>query len=262
MNQVVEKEIRERIAIVRLNRPSSYNAIDMDMAKGLAETLIRVSSDNTIKGVVITGAGKAFCSGGDLRWISQQGERYDDTFYRIVGEFNRAIIEIKNMKKPVFAAINGMAAGGGFSLALSCDFRIMESQANLILAYTSRGLSIDGGGTFTLPRIVGISKALEIVAFDRPISSEEALRLGLVNEVVEEGRSVERSVELIKQILNKVSLNSYVICKRLFYESFFNPLELQLEREREEISLASEHPDGKEGIGSFLEKREPVYNKD
>lgn len=254
MEEFVKKEILDNIAIIKLNRPEVYNAINLELSEQLRNTLVELSTDNNTAGVIITGTGKAFCAGGDLKWIAQQGKDYSSTFYKIVSKFNEAIIEIRNMKKPVFAAINGIAAGGGFSLALACDFRIMENQAQFILAYTSRGLSIDGGGTYTLPRIVGIAKALEIIAFDKPISSDEALRLGLVTEIVREGHSVERSVQLIKQIISKVPLHSYWICKKLIYESFYNPLELQLEKERESICWASCQPDGIKGILSFIKK--------
>ena len=255
MEEYVKKEVLDNIAIIKLNRPEVYNSINLGLAEQLKNTLVQLSTDNNTTGVIITGSGKVFCAGGDLKWIAQQGKDYSSTFYKIVSKFNEVIIEIRNMKKPVFAAINGIAAGGGFSLALACDFRIMETQAQFILAYTSRGLSIDGGGTYTLPRIVGIAKALEIIAFDKPISSDEALRLGLVTEVVKEGYSVERSVQLIKQITSKVPLHSYWICKKLIYESFYNPLELQLEKERESICWASRQPDGIKGILSFIEKR-------
>ncbi|RLB09737.1 MAG: enoyl-CoA hydratase/isomerase family protein [Deltaproteobacteria bacterium] len=258
-DNTIKKEVLDKIAIIYLNRPSVYNAINMDLAKELTDSLIQISKEKDIWGVIITGKGEAFCSGGDLKWISKQGKDYYKTFYTIVGQFHRAITEIKNMKKPVVAAINGMAAGGGFSLALACDFRIMESHAQLILAYTSRGLTIDGGGTYFLPRIVGIAKALEIIAFDRPISAQEALNIGLVTEVVQKGDSVKRAIDFIKDIIKKVPLHSYGICKNLIHESFRNPLELQMEKEREAIAFASQQPDGKEGILSFIEKRAPVY---
>ena len=259
MARTIQKEVLDRIAIIRLNRPSVYNAIDMELAKELSDIVLQLSNDKEIWGLVVTGSGEAFCAGGDLKWISKQGEDYYKTFYAIVGQFHRAIIEIRNMKKPVVAAINGMAAGGGFSLALACDFRIIESHARLILAYTSRGLTIDGGGTYFLPKIVGIAKALEIIALDRPISAQEALSMGLVTQVVQKGDSVKKAVEFIKGIIKKVPLHSYGICKNLIHESFINPLELQLEKEREAIAYASQQPDGKEGILSFIEKRAPIY---
>jgi len=262
MSKTIKREIIDDIALIRLNRPSVYNAINMDLAIDLTENLIDISNNSDISGVIITGEGKAFCSGGDLRWISEQGNDYFATFYKVVAQFNRAILEIHRMEKPVFAAVNGLAAGGGFSLALACDFRVMESNAQFILAYTSRGLSIDGGGTYSLPRIIGIAKALEIIAFDEPIGPKDAIRLGLVTEVVSEGNAIHRSLELIHKINEKVPSYSYGLCKRLMYKSFEIPLEFQLEEERYSISWAASQPKGKEGIMAFLEKRQPVYKKD
>ncbi len=261
-NNVIKKYIIGRTAVIRLNRPDSFNAINMDMAVQLANLLRDISKDPYINGLVITGEGKAFCAGGDLKWIINQSDDYYTTFYDIVYQFHKAIIEIHYMKKPVFAAINGLAAGGGLSLALACDFRIIESHAQFILAYTSRGLSIDGGGTYNLPRLVGVAKSMEIMAFDKPINSWDALELGLVTEVVDQGKSLNRSLELIEKITQKIPLHAYSICKQLIYESFGNPLEVQLEKERKAISWCSEHPNGKEGILSFLEKRKPVYKVD
>ena len=261
MYQSIKKEFVDNVIVIKLNRPSLYNAINMEMATELSNIITEVSNDSNIDGVIITGEGNAFCAGGDLKWISEQGNDYYSTFYKIVSQFHKAILEIHYMEKPVFAAINGMAAGGGFSLALACDFRIMEYHAQLILGYTSRGLSIDGGGTYSLPRIVGIAKALEIIAFDNPIDAQDALKLGLITEIVGKGESVKRSLELINQINKKVPPTSYSISKRLIYESFDNPLEVQLEKERRALAWVADQSYGREGIASFLEKREPVYKK-
>ncbi|HEU4746305.1 MAG TPA: enoyl-CoA hydratase/isomerase family protein, partial [Anaerolineales bacterium] len=159
-----------KILEVTLNRPDAYNALNLDMMNILAEALSLGARDESIQGVLITGTGKAFCSGGDLKWISQQEEEAGTVLYRLAPQFHLSILEIRRMEKPVVAAINGIAAGGGFSLALACDFRVMGQSAILRQAYTSSGLSIDGGGSFALPRLVGLARAMEIMAFDDPIS--------------------------------------------------------------------------------------------
>jgi len=158
----------------------------------------------------------------------------------------------------VAAAIHGVAAGGGFSLALACDFRVIEASALLRQAYTSNGLSIDGGGTFTLPRLVGMARALEIAAFDTPISAEQALSWGLVTEVVEDGQALARAMNLVEEI-TKGALFSFAASKKLINESFNTSFETQLEKEREALSLCAEHPHGREGIAAFTEKRKPVF---
>jgi 2-(1,2-epoxy-1,2-dihydrophenyl)acetyl-CoA isomerase len=163
------------------------------------------------------------------------------------------------MRKPVVAAINGIAAGAGFSLALACDFRIMEKSAILRQAYTSNGLCIDGGGTFTLPRIVGLARSLEIAAFDNPISSHQASEWGLVTKVVDDGKALEEAVNMLN-ILAKGSLHSFGWSKKLLTDSFSNSFESHLELEREGLSACADSPDGQEGLNAFVEKRKPSFN--
>lgn len=260
MTESVLLEKRNHTALLTLNRPQSFNAFGGQMVRELADILTSVSSDDEVTGVIITGKGKAFCAGGDLRWLEESGLSYYSAFHKLAAIYHRAVLEIRRMPKPVFAAINGFAAGGGFSMALACDFRVMDSSAILRQAYTSNGLSIDGGGTFTLPRIVGISRALEIAAFDQPIDAERALKWGLVTEVAEEGNCLDRALELLKRITDG-SLSSFAAVKRLLTDSFSTSFETQIEKERESLSLCANHPNGREGVTAFLEKRKPVFNK-
>lgn len=182
-------------------------------------------------------------------------------FHALAAAYHQAIVEIRRMSKPVVAAVNGLAAGGGFSMALACDFRVMARSAVLRQAYTSNGLSIDGGGTFTLPRLVGLTKAMEIAALDRPISAEQALAWGLVTEVVEDGQALGGAVALVREIMTR-PLSSFQASKKLLTDSFHTPFERQLEKEREFLSWAANHPNGQEGIKAFLEKRKPAYNRE
>lgn len=243
---------------ISLNRPEAYNALNLDVMVMLSDTLASAATTESVKGILITGKGKAFCAGGDLKWISQQAAAAGSTLHRFAPQFHLAIIEIRRMGKPVVAAINGIAAGGGFSLALACDFRVMAESAVLRQAYTSSGLSIDGGGTFALPRLVGLARALEIAAFDQPISSAKALEWGLVTKVVPDDRVIEESLSMLEG-LAKSALHSFAWSKRLLIESFTNTLETQLELERQGISDCARHPDGQEGLRAFMEKRKPVF---
>ena len=163
------------------------------------------------------------------------------------------------MPKPVVAAIRGLAAGGGFSLALACDFRVMEASAVLLQGYTTNGLSIDGGGTFMLPRLVGMAKAMEIAVFDRPISADQALSWGLATEVTDDGKSLERAIGMIREIIKR-PLTSFAASKRLISEAFHTSLETELEKEREYLAQCAEHPNGREGMAAFLEKRKGRFN--
>jgi 2-(1,2-epoxy-1,2-dihydrophenyl)acetyl-CoA isomerase len=260
MDKTVELEQRGPIALVTMNKPQAYNSFDMTMVGLLADTLRTLASRQEVVGVVITGKGKAFCAGGDLGWAKGYGESRGAAFHDLASRYHQATVEIRRMPKPVVAAVNGLAAGGGFSMALACDFRVMESSAVLRQAYTSNGLSIDGGGTFTLPRLVGSARAMEIAVFDRPIDAETALAWGLVTEVVENGHSLERAVDMAGEIA-RGPLSSFAASKKLINDSFETPLETQLERERDFLSQCGDHPNGKEGMAAFLEKRKPEYNR-
>src|SRR5512136_2962192 len=199
MNEEVKLEIENGIGLITLNRPESFNAFHASMIGNLTEKFMDLRSHVDVVGIVLAGAGKAFCAGADLKWLSASGMPAGVAFHAIAAAYHQAIVEIRRMPKPVVAAINGPAAGGGFSMALACDFRVMARSAMFRQAYTSNGLSVDGGGTYTLPRLVGLARAMEILAFDRPISAEQALAWGLVTEVVEEGRALDRAMAMIQE---------------------------------------------------------------
>jgi len=258
MNEVMKLDVIEGIARITLNRPKAFNAFSLDMTQTLAERLIELAINKNVVGVIITGEGKAFCAGADLKWLSGFGKSYGEALHELSARYHQAILEIRRMPKPVVAAMNGIAAGGGFSLALACDFRVMEASAVLQQAYTTNGLSIDGGGTFTLPRLVGLARAMEIAAFDRPISAKQALSWGLVTEVVEDGQAVKRAIELAED-MKSGPLSSFAASKKLITDSFNTSFETQLEKEREVLSWCADHPNGREGVEAFLEKRKPVY---
>lgn len=258
MGEPLKIILNDGIARITLNRPESYNAFDVDMIQALSDSLTGMATNPDVGGIVITGEGKAFCSGADLKSIAGMGRNFGEVFYELAAIYHHAILEIHRMSKPVIAAINGLAAGGGFSLALACDFRVMEASALLKQAYTTNGLSIDGGGTFTLPRLVGLARALEIATFDPPVSAEQALSWGLVTEVVEDGHSLERAEALADTIL-KGPFSSFAASKKLITNAFNTPFESQLEKERKHLSRCADHPHGREGIMAFLGKRKPDF---
>lgn len=244
-----------------LNRPEAFNAFNPECITGLARHLTACATDASVRGVVIGGMGKAFCAGGDLKEILHCAEGASSGFYRMARTFHEAVIEIRRMPKPVIAAVNGIAAGGGFSLALACDFRVMARSSVLRQAYTSAGLCLDGGGTFLLPRVVGLARALEIAAFDRPISAEQALQWGLATQVVDDGQALEEAMAMARG-LSERSMHSYGWVKRLLTDACETPLEVQLERERLGIAACGAHADGLEGMMAFATKRKPVFKRD
>ncbi len=250
----------EGIVYLLLNRPGAYNAFDMDLVDCFATNLISLAADTSVRAVIISGEGKAFCAGGDLKWALSYRDGAPAGFHVLAARFHQAILEIRRMPKPVIAAINGIAAGGGFSLALACDFRVMAKSASLRQAYTSSGLCIDGGGSFTLPRLVGLARAFEIMAFDKPISSDQALAWGLATRVVADADVLIESAGMARE-LAAGSINSFGWSKRLLTDSFNSSFESHIERERRALSSCADHEDGIEGLRAFAEKRKPVFGK-
>lgn len=259
MTSVVKVEKADGLATVLLNRPEAYNALNMEMVESLTADMITLAGDSGVRGIIISGEGKAFCAGGDLKYALEFPDGASAAFRELAARFHRAILEIRRMPKAVIAAVNGIAAGGGFSLALACDFRVMAKSAALRQAYTSSGLCIDGGGSFTLPRLVGIARAMEIMAFDRPISSEQALAWGLATRVAEDGNAFEEATRMALELSGR-SLNSLGLAKKLITDSFNTSIETHMERELRALGDCASHPDGIEGLRAFSEKRKPSFN--
>jgi 2-(1,2-epoxy-1,2-dihydrophenyl)acetyl-CoA isomerase len=256
----IEITNKDTVGIVRINRPQTFNAFDLELMSVLATTMVTLASDDSVRAVVITGEGKAFCAGGDLKWAATFPRGAAAAFHELSARYHQAVQEIRRMPKPVIAAINGIAAGGGFALALACDFRVMAKSAVLQQAYTSNGLSIDGGGTFSLPRIVGLARALEIAAFDKPIAAEQALAWGLVTTVVEDGQALDEAMNMARDLISR-SRKSFAWSKLLLTDSFDTSFETQIERERAGLSDCAASPDGTEGLKAFAEKRKPKFRR-
>ncbi|MBU0514460.1 MAG: enoyl-CoA hydratase/isomerase family protein [Proteobacteria bacterium] len=260
MSRSIEVKVNQDIALVEFNRPEAYNAFNHEVMSLLWDELTLLARDVSVRAVVMTGRGKAFCAGGDLKWVQGQGGLAGDVFHRLAQVDHGAITEIRRMPKPVIAAVNGIAAGGGFSLALACDFRVMDQSAVMRQGFTSNGLSIDGGGTFILPRLVGLARALEIAAFDAPIPSDQALEWGLATKVVDDGTCVEEAMAMARD-LSQRSISSFAASKRLLTDSYGKCFEEVLEDERRLLAVCADSADGVEALAAFVEKRKPVYKK-
>lgn len=256
----MELIVENKIAQIFFNRPEIYNPLDLQTARELYSILRRVSEDKTVDAVIISGRGKAFCAGGDIRAVLNHPDGPATAFHQMAINVQPCVMEIRKMRKPVIAAINGIAAGGGFSLSLACDFRVIDETAKMKLGFTSNALSIDAAGTFNLPRIVGQAKALEIATFDEPITAKEALNMGLVTKVAAEGEVLKNAIDLAHKIFEK-SLNTFGWSKQLINSSFESTIETQMEKEHEGLVACVSHPDGIEGLNAFVEKRKPKYNQ-
>lgn len=260
MNEVVLVTLHDSIAQLTLNRPESYNALNIETAQALTRALLDFGTDPAVHGVIITGGGAAFSGGGDIKYALAHPHGPAAAFHELATQVHVCVTEIRRLHKPVIAAINGVAAGGGFALALACDFRIMTASARLKQGFTSNALCIDAGGTFMLPRLVGLARALEIAAFDEPISSEQALAWGLVTQVVPDAQLLDAALEMAGTLACK-SLHTFGHVKTLLTDAFDTPWEAQLERERRGLAACAGHADGLEGMRAFLEKRPPRYNR-
>jgi 2-(1,2-epoxy-1,2-dihydrophenyl)acetyl-CoA isomerase len=260
MGEFTKLEIVDSVGRILLNRPESFNALDLPTARELAALLMQLRGDANVHGILITGAEEAFSAGGDIRRAVSHPNGPAAVFHELATVVHVCIAEIRGIPKPIIAAINGVAAGGGFSLALACDFRVMAESARLKQGFTSNALCIDAGGTFTLPRLVGFARALEIATFDEVISAHKALDWGLVNQVVADADVLDAADAMMKKICNK-SLHTFAWSKQLLNNAFETSLETQLDRERAGLVSCASHADGLEGMHAFLEKRKPKYNK-
>jgi len=251
---------RDEIAILRLDRPDVFNSWNAKMREELRDAVRGLVEDDALRVLIVTGTGRAFSAGEDVRGMGDLSAVGPRGFRRRVRMIHNVFDDIEQMEVPVIAAINGVAAGGGFSLALASDFRVMARSARLKQGFTSNALCIDGGATFTLPRLVGLARALEIAAFDEPIEAEQALAWGLVTKVVDDGEVVAEARRMVHAVAKR-SLHTFGWSKQLLTNSSETPLEAQLECERQGLLACVSHPDGVEGMTAFLEKRPAVYNR-
>lgn len=245
----------ESICVITMNTPTSLNAMSKGIVAGLEEAFENCFDEN-IRAVVLTGAGRAFCAGGDLAEAVQDGA--SNWLLQTPKKLAVVTSAIRRLPKPVIAAINGPAFGVGMSVAMACDLRIMSDKASLAQAYTSVGLSPDGAWTMTVPRIVGIAKALEMVMLDKPVNAEEALRLGLVSLVVPAAVLAEESLQLARKLADGPT-RAYASAKALLNDSVLQGLESQMERERYRISACGDSEDFTEGSEALFNKRKPVF---
>ena len=250
---------RDAIATITLHRPAALNALDLDTAEALRARLTAVGQDPTVRAVILTGSGAAFCAGGDLRFaLAAHPDAPGRSFRALTAVLHPCVETIRDMEKPVIAAINGPAAGAGFCLALACDLRVMADTAYLKQSNTSHGLTLPAGGTFTLPRLVGLARALEIVMLDEPIPAARALALGLATRVVPPA-GLRAAADALADRVARLPVGALGRVKRLMDEAFYSTLQEQLQSERREIALSADSAEGREGIAAFVAKRRPVY---
>lgn len=248
--------IEEGIGIITLNRPDKLNSFNLDMARQLQQKLDECAANAAIRCVYLTGAGKGFCAGQDLADVIDPNGPGMKNIIR--EQYNPIITRIRNLPKPVVAAVNGVAAGAGANIALACDVVVATQSASFIQAFSKIGLVPDSGGTFTLPRLIGWQKASAIMMLGDKIPAADALQMGMLYKVFSDDNFVEESKK-IAHTLSRMPTKGLAYTKHLLNQSMHNSLDTQLQQEDEFQQKAAQTQDFNEGIKAFMEKRAPQF---
>ena len=245
------------VATITLSRPAAYNSIDREMALGLQSALDACAENEEVRCVVLTGAGKAFCAGQDLKEVTDPDR---NPGFRVILEEHYApiVTRLRNLPKPVLAAVNGVAAGAGANIALASDVVVADERAVFIQAFSKIGLIPDSGGTFFLPRLVGYQRALALAMLGDKVPAPEAERMGMIYRAVPSA-DFEATVSELAQRLAAMPTRALALTKQAFRQSMTNDLPAQLAVETELQLQASRTDDYAEGVTAFLEKRRPTY---
>jgi len=257
MSNSIELNIKNQVAYITLNRPEVFNSFNREMALLLQNILDDCETNSEVRAIVLTGNGKAFCAGQDLKEVTTP--ELNPGFKKILEEhYNPIITRIRKIKKPIIAAVNGVAAGAGANIALACDVVVASEKASFIQAFSKIGLVPDSGGTFFLPRLIGFQKASALMMLGEKVSAEEAEKLGMIYKVF--------SLESFSEEVNKLSVHlanmptqALGFIKQMLNKSMTNTLEEQLEIESKLQIESAQSEDYLEGVNAFVEKRKPVF---
>jgi 2-(1,2-epoxy-1,2-dihydrophenyl)acetyl-CoA isomerase len=251
---------KDGVATLTMNRPERLNALGDTLRDDLHHAIVRASDDPNIRVIVLTGAGRGFCSGGDVKVMNENKERGAGRplIDKVAPSRDRTVLAMRDAPKPLIAAVNGPAAGAGMNIALACDIRIASTTARFGETFAKRGLHVDWGGTYFLPRIVGMAKACELIFTGEIIDAEEALALGIVSKVV----APEALMPSVHELAQKIAAGPPIairLAKRALYRSQDCDLRSALEFETYAQNICSETEDAREGITAFVEKRPPRF---
>lgn len=245
----------DAVRVIALNRPEVFNSFHIPMALELQKALDEAEKDHAVRCIILTGEGKAFCAGQDLKEaISYGSERIEEI---VATTYNPIVTRLQKIEKPIVCAVNGIAAGAGANVALACDIVLAQKDVYFTQAFSSIGLIPDSGGTFILPRLIGWQKALALMYTAEKVYAPEAEKMGMIYKSVE-GDVLQEALKLA-MTLSQRPTKAFGLTKRLMQLSHTNTLEQQLEAEKEVQAIAGRTFDNKEGIQAFLEKRKPVF---
>ncbi len=251
-------DVKDGIAHITLNRPEALNSINLELSRDLMQAVLDCDEDPRVRAVVLSGKGRLFCAGGDLKTFTTQGERLPYYVKEVTTYLHGAISRLTRMNSPVVAAVHGFAVGAGMSLALACDLVIAAETTSLSVAYTRVGLTPDGSLSYFLPRLIGLKRALELTLTNRTLSAQEALDWGLVTRVVPEGRLLPEADALAMQ-LAAAPAKALGAAKRLIQRGASETLETEMENETQTIADLTRTSDTREAIRAFIEKRAPKF---
>jgi 2-(1,2-epoxy-1,2-dihydrophenyl)acetyl-CoA isomerase len=244
------------VATITLNRPEVYNALHDEITYELQDVFKRVANDEAVRVIVFTGAGKAFCSGQDLKAVTGKEKRsFLDSLHK---RYNPIIKGMRNLPKPIICRLNGVAAGAGCSLALACDIIIASQEAMLIEAFVNIGLVPDSGSSYFLPRLVGMAKAFELCSMGTRVNAKEAEAIGLINKTVAPDQ-LDTTVKEYSDYFAKAPTKSIGLIKKMLNKSATSTLDEMLDYEAYCQEIAGNSSDYKEGVSAFLEKRKPDF---
>jgi len=251
-------DVADGVATVTFNRPSAANAMSPLCAREFNDVSLRIEGDAGIRAVVLTGAGKMFCAGGDLSDFAAAGAGARSLLLQMTGDLHLGISRLSRNAAPVIGAVNGTAAGAGFSIVMLCDLAISAESAVYTMAYTNAGLSPDGSSTFFMPRKIGDRRTRELMLTNRVLKADEALEWGVVNKVVADDRVMDEAMALARKLAAGPT-RAFGEVKSLLNGSFDNSLETQMELEARAIAGLIGSADGQEGLDAFLNKRKPEF---
>ncbi|MEM1301899.1 MAG: enoyl-CoA hydratase-related protein [Pseudomonadota bacterium] len=246
------------VAEITLNRPKARNAINLDLAKELKSVAEHCAASDSIRAVLLTGAGPVFCAGGDLMHFAAAGDNLTEALDEMMSFYHPALEALANMDAPVIAAINGPVAGAGVGLVASCSLAIASEASSFTLAYGMAGLNPDGSTTFHLPRLIGMRRAEEMMLTNRTLTARDALNWGLISQVAAETEVLEKARATAARIA-KGPTAAFGRTRRLLLASASNTLEDQLELEREYVLASTRTHDFKEGAQAFMERRPAAF---
>lgn len=259
MSDVVLTQDTHGVRLLTLNRPEKFNALNTELKESLIAAFRHAAADDSVRAVVVAGAGKSFCVGQDLKEHVALLEAGDPAPLRTVEDhYNPLIRAVTTMPKPVIAAVNGSAAGAGASLAYACDLRVASSEAKFLMAFANVGLSTDSGVSWTLPRLIGYGRAMEMLLLAEPVAAEEALRIGMVNRVVDSGSAVESATELATRMAAGPT-SAYARIKEAMLAAASEGLDEALDVEAGAQAEAGQTADHREAVQAFVAKRNPEF---